>query len=62
MNDNSLKIFVWVVVLSLGVLYITNVYKLFQCDFKSPYKCEVIHGIGVIIPPLSSVSAWFEEE
>jgi hypothetical protein len=46
------------VVLPLLALYITNVVKLAKCDFEAPYKCEVIHGIG-IAPPLFIVTAWF---
>ena len=30
--------------------YVLNIVKLVQCDFKSPYKAEVIHGVGVITP------------
>lgn len=36
----------------------TNFYKLTECDFNEPYKCEVIHGVGVI-PPFAFVTAWF---
>jgi hypothetical protein len=36
-----------------------NLYRLATCDFESPYKCEVIHAIGVAIPPAAIVTAWF---
>ena len=43
-----------------GVIYIlffvswgANLVKLTECDFESPYKCEVIRGIGVA--PLAPV-------
>lgn len=39
-----------------------NAYKLSECDFASPYKCEVMHGIGVFIPPLSVVTVWFDTD
>ena len=39
--------------------YLWNGYKLANCDFESSYKCEVIHGIGVIIPPAAFVTVWF---
>jgi hypothetical protein len=38
--------------------WIGNFVKLTNCDFKSDYKCEAIHGAG-IIPPVSLVSVWF---
>lgn len=39
--------------------YLLNGYKLINCDFKSDYKCEVIHGIGAVIPPMAFITAWF---
>lgn len=40
--------------------YATNAYKFSECDFESNYKCEVVHGIGVFIPPTSWVTVWFD--
>lgn len=37
-----------------------NIIRLFGCDFASPYRCEVIHGIGLIAPPAASVTGWME--
>jgi hypothetical protein len=42
--------------------YVWNGYKLAGCDFESNYKCEVIHGIGVVIPPAAFVTAWFDDD
>ena len=25
-----------------------NLYRLTQCDFESPYRCEVLHGVGLV--------------
>lgn len=46
--------------LFLTVSWIKNIYELTECDFESPYKCEVIHGIGIPIPPVSWISAWVD--
>ena len=54
-------IFVVVVVPIIG-LWIWNAAKLASCDFEPNYKCEVIHGIGLIIPPSSVVTAWFADD
>jgi len=47
----------------VGSSWCLNLYKLTQCDFKAPYKAEVIHGVG-IIPPIAVVTCWlsFDEE
>ncbi len=42
--------------------YFINAYKLVDCDFASPYKCEAIHGIGVVIPPAAFVTVWFASD
>lgn len=41
--------------------WILNFIKLTDCDFKSPYKCEVIHAVG-IIPPFSVATVWYNSE
>lgn len=46
------------VVLILAVLWVFNFVKLTRCDFESPWKCEVIHGIG-LFPPAQVVTVWF---
>jgi len=42
--------------------YLWNGYKLSNCDFESDYKCEIIHGIGVVVPPLAFVTVWFGDD
>jgi hypothetical protein len=44
-------IFIWI-----AVSWVFNLIKLTHCDFEAPYKCEIIHGIG-IIPPVALVTA-----
>lgn len=44
------------------VSYITNAVKVFKCDWKSSYKEEVIHVVGVVIPPTCLVTAWYGTE
>jgi hypothetical protein len=47
-----------VLVLAMATAWLTNIVKLTNCDFAAPYKCEVVHGIG-IIPPAAFVTVWF---
>lgn len=39
-----------------------NIYRLSNCDFKSDYKCEVTHTIGVVVAPASLVTVWFDTD
>ena len=39
--------------------YVMNIYKFTQCDFKASYKCEVMHGIGMVTP-LGPVFGYFD--
>ena len=58
-----MKLRILVVILAIvATAWIWNAVKLFSCDFESPYRCEVIHGIGVAVPPLSIVAAWFDDD
>lgn len=54
----------FVPVLIIAVVFscwVTNLYRLTECDFEGPYKCEVIHAIG-LIPPASLVTVWFDTD
>ena len=44
----------------LAVVWVYNLNKLMDCDFEADYKCEVVHAAGVIIPPVSVVTVWFD--
>ena len=41
--------------------WVVNLNKLFNCDFASPYKCEVTHSLG-IIPALAPLTVWFGDD
>ena len=43
----------------LIISWIVNLVKFFNCDFDSPYKDEIIHGIGILLAPLSMITCWF---
>ena len=38
--------------------WVGNIIKFTDCDFEAPYRCEVIHGAG-ILPGVALVTAWF---
>ena len=54
-------LFVLVVVVG-GGSWIWNAVKLTSCDFESNYRCELIHGAGLVVPPLSIVTVWFGDD
>ena len=56
-------ILLYLVVIVVGFApYLINGYKLAGCDFESDYKCEVIHSIGVVVPPSSLITVWFDDD
>lgn len=45
-----------------GGSWLWNAVEFASCDFESNYKCEVIHGAGLVVPPLSIVTVWFADD
>ena len=44
------------------VMYVFNIVKFVQCDFETDYKCEVIHAVGIFVPPASLITVWFDTD
>lgn len=63
-DDNPI---VWGCVVQIIILaviascWIVNFVKFTKCDFKEPYKYEVIHVVG-LVPGFSVVTCWFPSE
>ena len=57
MEENNTGVLLVVAVFAIA--WIINITKFFACDFDAPYKEEVIHFIGIVIPPGSIITAWF---
>lgn len=53
--------FALVAVLVIGS-WAWNAVKLTYCDFEPNYRCEFIHGAGLVVPPLSIVTVWFGDD
>ncbi len=49
------------VVVFIAVGWVKNLIKLTDCDFQSPYKCEVVHTIG-IVPVVGMITGWITIE
>lgn len=59
MNMKTLFIVAIVLIVVIGTGWVKNIIKLSDCDFKEPYKAEVIHGLG-LIPPIGMVTGWMD--
>lgn len=47
----ELLVVVWFVVIAIcGAGWCMNLYKITKLDFKSPYKAEIIRGVGIFVP------------
>ena len=46
-------------ILTIFISFFVNIYKLSECDFEAPYKCEVLHGVG-LVPLFSPIFVWFD--
>lgn len=51
----------WIIGTVFLVAYVINVIKLSECDFQAPYRCEVIHVVG-LFPPAQIVTSWFDSD
>ena len=51
-------VFLLIVKIYFIVAFIVNISKLVNCDFEEPWKDEIIHGIGLVIPPAAAVTVW----
>ena len=47
------------IIIAVPAAWCFNVAKLLDCDFETDYRCEVMHTIGVVLPPLSLITVWF---
>ena len=63
-NQKGFTIIELMIVIIFGVFglsWIINAYKLTQCDFAigegKSFKCELVHGVG-IIPVVAPVTVW----
>ena len=45
-----------------AITWTINSIQLSSCDFEYPYRCEVIHTIGLVLPPISMATVWFSND
>lgn len=59
MKVGNILVIQLIIIVVIGTGWVKNVIKLSECDFKEPYKAEVIHGVG-IFPPVGMVTGWLD--
>lgn len=53
---------IYIIILGIiGTGWVKNIIKLSDCDFKAPYKAEIIYGVGVI-PIVGMITGWLDIE
>ena len=45
-----------------GTAWLANLYRFVKCDFEAPWKGEVIHAVGLVVPPAALVTMWFNDK
>ena len=57
-------LFIVIIIMIVGLAFagwVKNIVKLTDCDFEAPYKCEIVHIVG-IIPPVGAITGWIDTE
>lgn len=47
--------FMFVLTTTFVIGYCVNIVKFIRCDFREPYRAEVLRGIGISFPPVGGV-------
>lgn len=52
---------IWLLVIVIGGFgWISNMVQLCYCDFKTPYKAEVLRAIGIFVAPMGAVEGFMK--
>lgn len=59
-ENTSIGLGIVTILFGLGFIttYVINIEQLFSCDFREPWKDEIIHVLG-LVPPLNIIAVWF---
>lgn len=60
-NITLVEMFGIICMIFLGI-WLWNAIKFTYCDFESDFKCEVIHGVGLVIPGTAVITVWFNTD
>lgn len=63
MNDDTKSSIIAIsIIVLIGYGWFANLYKLSQYNFSSPYKAEVLRGVGAVVFPVGVVMGYFNIE
>ena len=63
MNDDTKSSIIAIsIVVLIGYGWFANLYKLSQYNFNSPYRAEVLRGVGALVFPVGVVMGYFTIE
>ena len=52
-----------VIIIAGAIGWGMNIYKMInECDFESPYKCELVRGVGTVVPIIGAVTGYMDIE
>jgi cytochrome c biogenesis factor len=57
-----IELLIIIIIIGSLTLYVWNGKKLASCDFEADWRCEIIHGAGVIVPPAALITVWFHDD
>lgn len=57
-----IELIIVIVIPFLLVPWLWNIVKFASCDFEPSYRCEIIHGVGVVVPPAAIITVWFDTD
>lgn len=57
----AIIVFYFFLVVVVPASWVFNLLDFNECDFKAPYRCEVLHGAG-LIPLVSVVTVWMDTD
>ena len=46
--------------ITLTTGYVWNIIRFAQSDFESPWKSEIVHGVGIVVPPVGVVCGFID--
>lgn len=50
------------ILIGAGYGWINNIVEFASCDFESPYKAEIVRGVGIPIAPVGAVLGYLDIE
>lgn len=50
------------ITLTLGIGWCINIVKFCSCDFKAPYKAEILRGVSIPVAPLGGIIGYMKIE